>query len=123
MNKTQIFFLAAVFFIMGNMFIYLDVTHGFMGMEDPCANIYIDDLERSRELLEQNINGTITDEELRERIGDTNSVSDTDLICELRGNIYAPFIWTFYMLFIAFLTLGIIESIRSSIKKKKKHSN
>ncbi len=81
MNKKQWHTLGVTFWILGLIFIYMDLSHGFIITSDPCnSNLRIN-----------------------------NVLDENDIICTVRGEIYSPFIWLFVALAIISHIMARIE--------------
>jgi len=106
MKKSQWFVLAFCFMFLGMFFINLDVNNGFIdiGIGNPC--LFMENL-----YFEQYQNGEITQEEYRERISSSfeEPLDEQDVICAIGGEMYEPFIYSSYALFIFFLIMGFME--------------
>ena len=122
MKRSQWFVLAFCFMFLGVFFISLDLGNGYlynaMGDLSETGNICLDmglmDIETSQHMLDKREAGEITQEELNDYFLRDYQIDESELHCMIRGEIYAPFIWLSYGLFIIFLIMGIMEP-------KKKH--
>lgn len=85
--------------LIGIMFINLDLRYGGM----PCG--YIEEA-----ILELYTDGEITIEEYGEMLLEEIKLEDKyDVQCVVLGEIYEPFIYLFYALFVVFMILGFME--------------
>jgi hypothetical protein len=96
MRTIQWFLLAALFLIMNNVFISLDISHGYMPTYD------------------------ITGDPCLEFDYDTGGLGLLDLDCALRGNVYSPFIWFTLFLSFACTIMGLSNLFLSWWDKRKK---
>lgn len=117
MNKKQWFTAAFGFFLLNILFINLDVSSGHLislpkeisETGNVCLDLKLMDLEISRDMLEKYDLGDITEEEYYDYLERDYILSESDIYCMLREEVYAPFIYLSFFLFILCMVLGFLE--------------
>jgi len=110
MNKKQWYALVVFAFLIGNLFIYLDLNGGWL----PVGNIGNPCKVLERAYFEQYVEGEITLEEYGDKITrlEDKPLTKNDVVCVVRDLMFTPFIWLFQGLFFLFMILAWLETKR-----------
>jgi len=116
MNKKQWSTAAFGFLILQIIFIGLDTSNGFLVFDNDlsetgniCLDSELQDNEWAMGLLSQFAEGNLTQEEFNERYDSLSRLDYGDVMCIVRDEVYAPFVWLSFFLFILCMILGWLE--------------
>jgi hypothetical protein len=109
MNRKQWSVLSWSFMLLGAFFITLDINHGFIFSDDACLKMQISNNDITKGILERIESGEITNEKGLNMLDEFRRLDQYDILCVVRGEIYAPFVWLSSALWIIFMICGFLE--------------